>query len=128
MFGSTVTVASMGAEGFNDSGQIGFSYTLADGRSGVAVASPVPEPTAIMFDALGALGLLFPATTRFQGLRLDQFETREILGIDHADGSILRIDHDEIVDPVLLQHVQDFGGQALAADGDRMARHELLDR
>ena len=68
LFGSTVTVASMGAEGFNDSGQTGFSYTLADGRSGVAVASPVPEPTAIMFDALSALGLLFPRHRSFSRL------------------------------------------------------------
>ena len=32
--------------GLNEMGQLAFSYTLADGRTGVAVATPVPEPGA----------------------------------------------------------------------------------
>lgn len=32
--------------GLNDRGQVAFRFTLADGRHGVAIWSPVPEPTA----------------------------------------------------------------------------------
>ena len=39
LFGSTVVALSMGRFSFNDRGQIAFHYQLADGRSGIAVAS-----------------------------------------------------------------------------------------
>src|SRR5262245_55415737 len=39
LFGSTVVAFSMGRFSFNDRGQIAFRYLLADGRSGIAVAS-----------------------------------------------------------------------------------------
>jgi hypothetical protein len=44
LFGSTVLGFAIGREALNDAGQIGFFYQLADGRHGVAVATPVPEP------------------------------------------------------------------------------------
>lgn len=40
LFESTVVTANLSAENLNDNGEIAFFYTLADGRSGVAVARP----------------------------------------------------------------------------------------
>ena len=42
--GSTVTDLDFVNQGFNDANQIAFLATLADGRGGIYVASPVPEP------------------------------------------------------------------------------------
>jgi hypothetical protein len=39
LFGSTVVALSVGRFSLNDSEQIAFRYALADGRSGIAVAS-----------------------------------------------------------------------------------------
>jgi hypothetical protein len=59
LFGSTITAGGLHLGGMNDLGQIVFNYTLADGRTGIAIASPVPEPS------LGLLMLaLFPMTAR----------------------------------------------------------------
>ena len=49
--GSRVTRVSFYG-GLNNAGQIAFEYDLADGRGGIALATPVPEPKAI---AVGAL-------------------------------------------------------------------------
>jgi hypothetical protein len=57
LFGSTLTVASFFTEGFNDSGQVAFFYTLADGARGVALATPVPEPSACALLLGGVLAL-----------------------------------------------------------------------
>ena len=46
LFGQRVTAVNFRHGGLNDLGQLAFSYTLADGRSGVAIATPVPEPGA----------------------------------------------------------------------------------
>lgn len=44
--------------GFNDLGQLAFQFVLADGRSGIAVWSPVPEPASVRMLALGGVVLL----------------------------------------------------------------------
>ncbi len=60
--GSTVTALSFARGGMNDAGQLAFGYVLADGSSGLAVASPVPEPTSAAL-LLGS-GLLLLARRR----------------------------------------------------------------
>jgi hypothetical protein len=49
LFGSTVSdlLFEAGTRGLNDAGQVVFAYHLADGRGGIAVASPVPEPASL---------------------------------------------------------------------------------
>lgn len=47
----------------NNAGQVAFGYRLADSRVGIALASPVPEPTAFL-TALGAASLLLPRRPR----------------------------------------------------------------
>ena len=42
----------------NDSGQIAFRYQLADGRRGIAVATPLPEPGSALLLAAGAVVLM----------------------------------------------------------------------
>ena len=44
LLGSTVTDLNFVNVGFNDVGQLAFFATLADGRSGVSIATVVPEP------------------------------------------------------------------------------------
>lgn len=56
--GSTVAHVSLGNGALNDLGQISFRYTLADGISGVAVATPIPEPVSLILVAGGAALLL----------------------------------------------------------------------
>jgi hypothetical protein len=75
LFGSTVTgVFYSGA--VSNHGQVAFSYLLADGRNGFAMAEPVPEPTA----ATIAASLLFPfalfVRLRRRGLRLETTDLR----------------------------------------------------
>jgi hypothetical protein len=64
LFGSTVSFVNVGVHGLNDAGQIGFRYTLADGRQGIAVANPVPEPGSAALLALGALGFVLRRRVR----------------------------------------------------------------
>jgi hypothetical protein len=45
LFGSTVELSS--PDGPNDAGQFTFGYSLADGRSGIALATPVADPMCI---------------------------------------------------------------------------------
>ncbi len=48
LFGSTLTQFEMGFNALNDAGQVAFVYKLANGRSGIAVATPVvPEPATL---------------------------------------------------------------------------------
>ena len=54
--GSMVTGISPGGSILNDAGQIAFVATLVDGRSGIYVASAVPEPSGLV--AIGALTLV----------------------------------------------------------------------
>lgn len=58
LFGSTVTALDLGREALNDAGQFAFRYSLADGRTGVAVATLVPEPAGALLLCAGGLGLL----------------------------------------------------------------------
>ncbi len=66
LFGDTITAlffsgyggeAGDEASGFNELGQVAFNFTLADGRSGIAVWS-VPEPGTFALFSVGALALL----------------------------------------------------------------------
>jgi hypothetical protein len=47
-FGSTVTQLEFFNQGLNRQGQVGFRYTLANGVEGVAIATPVPEPSSVV--------------------------------------------------------------------------------
>ncbi len=58
LFGSTVEALNFGPQALNDAGQLAFRVYLADGREGIAVATPVPEPATAGLLALGALGWL----------------------------------------------------------------------
>ena len=58
LFGSGVTFARVDRGGINELGQIAISYRLADGRSGVVIATPVPEPGVLTAAALAAGCLL----------------------------------------------------------------------
>ena len=63
LFGSTVTFARTNVGettrgGVNQAGQVLFTYTLADGRRGLALASPVPEPAGSALLALCAAACL----------------------------------------------------------------------
>jgi hypothetical protein len=58
LFGSSVTFVSTFSQSINNSGQIAFYASLADGRSGVYVASPVPEASTLVLLATGLLALI----------------------------------------------------------------------
>jgi PEP-CTERM motif len=48
LFGSTIKNVSLGNSALNDAGQVAFFYELNNGRTGIAVATPVvPEPSAL---------------------------------------------------------------------------------
>jgi hypothetical protein len=53
--GSTVTSVALATGALNDLGQIAFVAALADGRQGVYVAIPVPEPGCVLLVAGAAL-------------------------------------------------------------------------
>lgn len=55
LFGSTVSSLGFGYGGLNDVGQLSFLYTLADGTTGIAVATPEPTSAALL---LGGSALL----------------------------------------------------------------------
>ncbi len=61
LLGSTVTeINSFGLEGLNNSGQIAFGATLADGTKGIYVATTaVPEPYTVAGSGLALAGLAF---------------------------------------------------------------------
>ena len=56
LFGSTVTGFSISPTSLNDRGQVAFAYGLAyglaNGTTGIAIATPVPEPSASLLLAL----------------------------------------------------------------------------
>ncbi|MCI0457311.1 MAG: PEP-CTERM sorting domain-containing protein, partial [Gemmataceae bacterium] len=63
LFGATVRVLVFSRDRLNDSGQVAFSYSLNNGVSGIAVATPqpaqvIPEPASLLLSLLGA-GLLW---------------------------------------------------------------------
>lgn len=61
LFGSHVTIAGMDRGGLDSdgSGRMAFFYQLADGREGIAIATPIPEPSALMLTALAMIGTHF---------------------------------------------------------------------
>ncbi|BBO35062.1 choice-of-anchor tandem repeat NxxGxxAF-containing protein [Lacipirellula parvula] len=50
LFGGVVDYFQFGS-GFNDAGQVAFAYVLTNGVSGIALATPVPEPCAAVHSA-----------------------------------------------------------------------------
>ena len=52
LFGSTITGLSISPTSLNDRGQVAFVYGLANGTTGIAIATPVPEPSASLLFAL----------------------------------------------------------------------------
>ena len=66
LFGSTVTRLILHPDGLNDSGQIAFSYFLADTRNGIALADPraISEPGTLALLGLGLGALRFTRRRR----------------------------------------------------------------
>ncbi len=54
LFGAVVNGLGFANDGLNDLGQIAFFYHLTDGRTGIATATPVPEPSTFVL-AIAAL-------------------------------------------------------------------------
>lgn len=57
LFGSTVSSVFMGSTGINDNGDVAFWYKLANGQTGVGLATATPEPGTAVLLVMGALGL-----------------------------------------------------------------------
>lgn len=55
---ATVTWLDFRRGGLNDHGQIAFYASLSDGTGGVFIATPAPEPSAMLLLAIGMLGIL----------------------------------------------------------------------
>ena len=57
LFGSTVASLQISPTSLNDTGQLSFYYRLANGTTGIALATPVPEPgsAAVLFGGLLAV-------------------------------------------------------------------------
>ena len=66
LFGSVVTGASISPTSLNDLGQVAFYYRLANGTTGIAIANPVPEPSASLLLAL-SFGLSLARRTARKG-------------------------------------------------------------
>jgi hypothetical protein len=60
LFGSTVLGVGMGRFGLDPfgSGNLAFAYALTDGRLGIAVASPVPEPNTLVLSCISAFAVV----------------------------------------------------------------------
>src|ERR1043166_4755329 len=56
-----------------------------------------------------------------------QFQFREVLRIDDADGDVVVIDDDEIVDAMTLEKVEDFDGELVLVNAHRVERHQIGD-
>jgi hypothetical protein len=57
LFGSTLAAFSFGPDGLDDLGRIAFSYQLANGNTGIAIATPVPEPASAATLSIGTIAL-----------------------------------------------------------------------
>ncbi len=75
LFGSFVDAAlgsinhlGISSSSLNDAGQIAFTYFLANGRTGVALATPVPEPCALAIVGWLVLACRASGTPAFSGL------------------------------------------------------------
>jgi hypothetical protein len=56
--GSTIKELDFGPFGQNDQGQVAFWALLNDGRSGIFMASPLPEPSSLMLVGIGLVTIL----------------------------------------------------------------------
>jgi len=64
LFGSTVVSLTLGTSGLDDAANsVTFGYTLANGVSGIAIAS-VPEPPTLLLLALGGLAVIVSCSFR----------------------------------------------------------------
>lgn len=54
IFGGTVRQIEF-YRGFNNAGQVAFKYSLTSGVSGIAIASPVPEPSLLPLASIGTI-------------------------------------------------------------------------
>jgi hypothetical protein len=64
LFGSTISEYGFFRHGFNNSGQLAFAYFLTNGQSGIALATPVPEPMSIAAFGVGMLSVLLGTIRR----------------------------------------------------------------
>ena len=61
---TTVSGLSLVRGGINDVGQLAFTYTLANGVYGIAIATPVPEPATFVLAVVGCIALPLSAWRR----------------------------------------------------------------
>ncbi len=63
---------AIGGSGLNDRGQVAFRFTLADGRQGIAIATIVPEPSAMLLGGIAGGALLLLRTNSRTATRSDE--------------------------------------------------------
>jgi hypothetical protein len=61
LFGSNVSVLDFNGTGFDvdGSGRLAFAYQLTDGRQGIAIAAPVPEPSSCVLVGCASIAIAF---------------------------------------------------------------------
>ena len=66
LFDSTIATFGISPTSLNDSGQVAFYYRLTNGTTGIAIATPAPEPSAFVLLAL-SFGLSLACRNRRKG-------------------------------------------------------------
>jgi len=103
LFGSSVININPGVDYLNDNGQIAFGYTLANGLSGIAVATPLPLPPVppgfeIITASNGVLGRISASDGSLLGLA--RFTNSAVNGVDVVLGPDRHIYVSDIVGSV----------------------------